>query len=124
VSSPARWPRIVQGLLALNTIIWSGIAIYSLLEFLRERPEPVIVFTVVSLLLFGNAVAWGFSAWGIGKRNRRWYAFTLVLVITNIILTFTDQVGIWDWLTAALCFMICGILLFKRAYFLPAHHAI
>jgi len=68
--------------------------------------------------MFGNASAMCLAGWGLERRNRWFYAFALVVLGINIILTFTDQVGIYDWITLAIDLILLALLILVRKEYL------
>ena len=40
-----------------------------------------------------------------------WLAFAVAVLVINILMTITDQMGLWDWLTLALEVLLLGLLL-------------
>jgi hypothetical protein len=67
---------------------------------------------VVGILMFGNAGAMLLAGIGIGKPRRLFYLFAMAVLAVNIILTFTDQFGIFDLLT------LLAFLILARSWYL------
>ncbi len=72
---------------------------------------------IMGVMMFGNAGAMLLSAWLLLKKRMPVFIFMLLLLIVNILLTFTDQVGFWDWLTVLIDFVLGGILLGRWKFF-------
>ena len=83
---------------------------------------PRVVLWLIVVLMFGNAGAMLLSGWGLRRRNRWFYALALAVLCVNIILTFTDQVGIYDWITLIIDLAILAILVRMRKEFLTRTH--
>lgn len=111
-STPSRPPaiRYVQWLFYLNTAIWLLIGVYSLIRLYRGEDTPDITLLVVAVLMFGNAAAMLIAGWGLGLRNRWLYLFAIAVLLFNILLTFTDQFGIFDLLTLLLDLVLLILL--------------
>lgn len=111
--------RVTQFLLGLEGLIWAGFGIISLQNMTEKYPDQTSLYGLIALMMFGNALAMLLSAWLIVKRKRIFYLFSLVILLVNLLLTFTDQVGTFDLATLILDLIICGILISRRTTFLP-----
>ncbi len=107
--------RTARGLLVLNGVIWLFFGIISLL---RLGDQPAVTLVVIALLMFGNVAAFLLAAWWLGRETRLSFYFALAVLIVNILLTFTDQVGLFDWLTVLIDAAALAILLLHRPRFL------
>lgn len=65
----------------------------------------------IALLMLGNAGAFLLAGLALNRPGRLTWLFTLGILAVNIILTFTDEVGALDLITAALDTMIVGLLI-------------
>ncbi len=106
--------RAAQALFFLNAVIWLILGIVSLLRLSRGGPIPVVAALVIAILMFGNAGAMGISGIGLGTQRRGFYYLALAVLLVNIVLTFTDQVGVLDFLTLALDLALLGLLIATR----------
>lgn len=111
------WLKLARVLLALNGLIWLVIGTASLLRLGGNATSETAVMGAVALLMFGNAAALLLSGWLLGRGRGLAYFFALAVLLVNVLLTFTDQFGLYDLITVLLDFAILGILLFKRAGF-------
>jgi hypothetical protein len=102
--------RIAQALFFLNAAIWLVFGITSLGRITNDSPSGQITALVVGILMFGNAAAMLLSGLLIGKGKRRYYFLAAAVLTINIILTFTDQVGLLDWITLAIDLALAGFL--------------
>ena len=111
-----------QGLLLLNAAIWLVFGIVSVVRLAGNAGQGVTAL-VVAILIFGNAGAMALSGALLGRRRLLFYLFALAVLAVNIVLTFTDQVGAFDWITFALDLVLLGILLVARKQFLGGGEA-
>jgi hypothetical protein len=103
----------------LNGVIWLAIAVITLV---RQEDFPWILlgesfrWLLFSLLALNAAlmVAAGFV---LGTRRRIAWLFALAVLTVNIVFTFTDEVGLADWATAAFDLVIVGLLIGTRGWF-------
>jgi hypothetical protein len=51
------------------------------------------------------------SGVGIGKRNKIFYYFAIVLLAINIVLTVTDEFGLFDLITLIIDLVLLGLLI-------------
>lgn len=90
--------QLAKGLFFLNGLIWLGLSLSGALRLVGGNPATL---AVVSLLMFGNSAAMFLAGLVLGEGRRLGYGFALALLLVNILLTFTDQVGLLDWLNMA-----------------------
>lgn len=104
---------IAEFLFYLNTAIWIFFGVASLIGMTGTGPGRTAT-VVVAILMFGNAAAMLVA--GIGLRIRhRWSLYFGVLVLaTNILLTFTDQIGFWDLITSMIDLILLVFLVYSR----------
>ena len=101
--------RAAQVLFFLNAAIWVILGITSLLRVSRS-PTSIMTAIVIGILMFGNAGAMVVSGFGLGKW-RGFYYLALAVLLVNIVLTFTDQVGLLDILTFVLDLALLVLLI-------------
>ena len=109
--------RWAQGLFLVNAAVWLVFGIVSVVRLAGGAGQGVTA-VVVAVLMFGNAGAMALSGALLGQRRLLFYLFALAVLAVNILLTFTDQVGAFDWITFALDLVLLGILLGWRKQFL------
>ena len=109
--------RWAQGLFFLNAAIWLVFGIVSVLRLGGNEGQGVTAL-VVAILMFGNAGAMALSGALLGKRRMLFYLFALAVLAVNVLLTFTDQVGAFDWITLAIDLVLLGILIGARKQFI------
>lgn len=112
--------QFAQLLFGLNAGIWLLFGIIFLLRQTGNGSAQQTVFFVIALLMFANGGAMLVSARLLAMRRRIFFFFAIALLLVNIILTFTDQFGVFDLLTLLLDLLLLGILLARRSHFLPA----
>ncbi len=109
---------IAQWLFFLNAAIWFFFGITSILRLANGNNPPIITLWVIIILMFGNVGAMVVTGLWLGRQSRWAFLLALVVLFINILLTFTDQVGFFDIVTALLDFVILGLLLYDRkSYF-------
>ena len=111
--------RAVQSLLTLDGLVWIGLGIFSWVSLVEKYPNEEAVYSLLALMMFGNALVMLLCAWLIGKGKILFYLFTLAVMMVNLLLTFTDQFGGFDLATLLLGVLVCGIMIFRREDFLP-----
>ncbi len=103
--------RLAQALFFLNAAIWLLFGVWSVLRLSAATSGHALTAVVVAILMFGNAAAMLWSGVTIAKRQKRFYALALAVLLVNIVLTFTDQFGLLDLLTLLLDLVLLGVLL-------------
>ena len=101
--------RVAQILFFLDAAIWIALGITSLLNVARGSTS-IMTAIVIGVLMFGNAGAMVVSGFGLGKW-RGFYYLALAVLLVNIVLTFTDQVGLLDILTFLLDLALLMLLI-------------
>ncbi|MBN2549251.1 MAG: hypothetical protein JXB15_08845 [Anaerolineales bacterium] len=104
--------RMAHALFFLNTLIWLILALTTYLQ------SAFSLSWILALLMLGNAAAMALAGWGLYKKDRRAYYFSLALLGVNILLTFTDQFGLLDGITLAIDLVLLGLLFFQRDRYL------
>lgn len=104
---------LAQVLFGLIAAIWLIFGIVSLVR-LADSSNPTITLWVVAILMFGNVGALLVAGLWLGRRSRWAFLFALAILGINILLTFTDQVGFFDILTAIIDLVLFGLLLFDH----------
>ena len=109
---------ITQSLFFLNAAIWLSFGIYSMIRLGEGQNISLITYWIITILIFANTLAMFVSALWLGRQSKWAFLFALSVLIVNILLTFTDQVGIFDITTAILDFILLGLLLYNRNSYL------
>jgi len=79
--------------------------------------QPITAL-VIAILMLANVGAMLVAGVGMGKRNRWFYYFGILVLVVNIILTFTDQFGILDLVTLVFDVILLGFLVITRSHYL------
>ena len=109
---PSKQPvqiALAQALFFLNTAIW----LFFLILFLSDQASS----WVMPILMAGNALAMLACGIGLGKRNRLIYYLSLAVIGVNLILTVTDEVGLFDYITLLIDLVILTLLIASRKGF-------
>jgi lysylphosphatidylglycerol synthetase-like protein (DUF2156 family) len=101
-----------QVLFYLNTIIWVVLGISSLVNTPTNTP------LFIGVMIFGNAGAMLICGLGLGKEKKGFYILALMVLVVNIILTFTDEVGFLDYATFGIDLVLLIILILDRKRYL------
>lgn len=110
--------QFAQAIFLLNAIIWVVFILLSLGKIGSNQEIPSWLHWIILFLMLGNAGAMLVSALLLEKRRKLFFVIAVIVVTVNILLTFTDQVGVFDWIT--LCIDIILLILLvaaRREYF-------
>jgi hypothetical protein len=99
--------RAAQTLFAVNAIIWIALGVLSMARAYERNPAQSLTIWIIAVLMFGNAAAMGVAGWTLPRRGI-WTIFALAVLVINIVLTFTDQVGFLDIATLFVDLAILG----------------
>ena len=109
---------IAQSLFFINACVWLALAVNSIFRLNSISNTPMIVLWVVVILMFANAGAMFVTGFWLGRQSKWVYFLALAVLLVNILLTFTDQVGFYDIVTLLIDLFILGLLLYdRRSYF-------
>ncbi len=103
-----------QLLLIANIVFWLLTAVYfSFFKFATNDN-----YFILKILLFAEPVLYSLSLVGIVKRIKIIYLFSILLTFGNTILSITDQMGIYDYLSLGLSILaFLNLLLLWRTVF-------
>lgn len=105
-----RMIRSIQGLLLIDMIAWmvlGGIMLHQ-----QAAADAASFQQTIGLMMIGNALIFGVLAFSYRKPHFR--NITVVWLMVNIILTFTDQFGLYDVLTLVLDVLIVVLILVQK----------
>ena len=103
--------KLIRALFFINAAIWVVFAAATFLGGIPGIPDAGPAVAVMAGLMLGNAAALAVAGWGLGQRTPLFYFFALAVLVVNMVLTITDQMGVWDWLTLVFDAVILGLLL-------------
>ena len=109
----ARWLFVLLGLIWLVFGTWS---IIRLGDSGGNISGTMLVF--IATLMFVNSVVLIWIGWGIGRGQRIYYYFGLLVLAGNIFLTLTDEFGIFDVLVLVLAVVLFILLILTRSKYL------
>ena len=99
--------NLIRGLMAGICLIWVVFGIITMSDNIAW-----------GVLMIANGLCFGFFAFVCKSKNQVLRLLIMVLVAVNIILTFTDQMGIFDWIV--LVFYSLLLLLMLGDYIKPS----
>jgi hypothetical protein len=124
-SIPTELPDSVKAarlLFFLNAGIWLLFGIMNLASIASNSGQR-IASLVISFMLLGNAGALLAAGVGTGRRKRWFFYFGIAVLFVNILLTITDEFGVFEFITFALDVFLLGLLIGARAHYLPSDRA-
>ena len=109
----ARWLFILLG------VIWLAFGISSIARVSDiSGSVPSAVQWIIAVLMFVNALLLFWNGWGIGRGNRLYFYFGLLILAGNIFLTFTDEFGTFDLVTLIINIVLLILLIAGHSRFL------
>jgi len=84
---------------------------------INDGPGMLVTPVIISILMVVNAAAMVLSGIGIGRQKRVFLFFAILVLLVNILLTFTDQFGFFDLVTLILDFILVFLLVVNRKIF-------
>jgi hypothetical protein len=110
--------KTAQILFFINALIWLGFGLYTLVGMASRYPGQIVVY-IVGVLMLGNVAAMALSGFLLGKQNKMFF-FAIFVLFINILLTFTDQFGLFDLATFVLDLVLLATLISIRKQYLTA----
>ena len=99
-----------------NAAIWFLLAFASLFRMNAATLSPMWVI-LIAILMFANAILMAIAGFGVASRRRFFLYLGVALLAANILLTFTDQVGLFDLITLLIDLVLLAILFIARDQF-------
>ena len=113
IVSAARWLFILLG------VIWLAFGTSSIARVSDNSGSvPFTVLWIIAILMFVNALLLFWTDWGIGRGNRFYFYFGLLILAGNIFLTFTDEFGTFDLVTLIINIVLLILLIAGHSKFL------
>ena len=113
--------RAAQALFFLNAVVWLAFSILWLVDTAGRTPVQATMAWIIGILMLGNVGAMLLSGIGLGTRRRLFFLFALAVMVVNLVLTLTDQVGLFDWLTLGIDLVLLALLVAtRRLYSTPS----
>jgi lysylphosphatidylglycerol synthetase-like protein (DUF2156 family) len=108
----------------LNAVIWLLFGVYTLANMAGRYPGQSMTVWIVGILMLGNCAAMLLCGVGLGKHQKRFFYLALVVLAVNIVLTVTDEFGIFDLITLLIDLALLGLLIATRnEHFHPSDRA-
>ncbi|MCB8976571.1 MAG: hypothetical protein H6657_04015 [Ardenticatenaceae bacterium] len=107
--------QLIKWLFWLNAAVWLAFGIGSMVRIGAGAPGGTAVLGLIAILMLMNVAAFLWCSWTVQKQAS-WYRFTIMAVLAvNILLTFTDQFGLLDFLTLLLDLILLALVLLLHA---------
>jgi hypothetical protein len=110
-------------LILINALVWIGFAAILALDLHPALPDSAAVRWIMGILAFGCGCTLIALIVLLGKRNRIAYFPTLGLLALLVVLTFTDEVGLADWIYLLLVTTPLILLIKDRSWYLKNNTA-
>ncbi|MBN1264714.1 MAG: hypothetical protein JXA25_04425 [Anaerolineales bacterium] len=101
--------KIQRWLYGLNALIWVTIGVFTLLRG-ASGSAPADIMIVIGVMMFGNAAMLLYLSWRIVYQKTLDLVLAALVLGVNILLTFTDQMGFFDWATLVLDLLLAVLL--------------
>ncbi len=106
---------LAQRLFQLIAAIWLVFAVLTVLNIQAQlRVSPGLAWTL-AIMMFANAGLLFWVGRGLARRSQRYYLLALSVLAANILLTITDDFGIYDAITLAIDIVLFVWLLITRS---------
>lgn len=111
-SGPPRAAAWIWPLFMLTASLWLFFAALSLARFESSTGK-----WIVTGLMFANAALLFFVGWGVRAGKHGFYYLALAVLGINLLLTVTDQFGLFDLIYLVVAGVLFGLLIATRRYY-------
>ena len=111
--------QIIRILFYLNAAMWLVFGVISLVHLANSEAVYFMTMLVIAILMFGNVAALVVAGFVLKWPLKHWFWLATAVLLINIVLTFTDQVGFFDLITLLLDLLIMSLLITNREWFWP-----
>jgi len=108
--------KVTQVLFFINAAIWLLFGAVSLIRMVNNSSQ-IVATLIISIFMLGNVGAMLIAGVGIAKRNQWSYYFGLAVLAINIVLTITDEFGVFDLLTLIIDLVLLGLLIVTKSFY-------
>ncbi len=107
--------KFTQALFYCNAVIWLAFSLSSLWLLGQDNlPSRSISQLVLGLVMFTNVAAYFLGGQGLGKCQKEYFYFAVLVLIINIILTVTDQISWFGFFSLHFNLLLLLILFLTR----------
>jgi len=99
-----------QALFYLNALIWLGLAAAGYVRIQQSGALSGLAPLVIAVMMGGNAVAMLLAGLGLSRPHKVFIYFAILLLLVNILLTFTDQFGLLDIITLLIDLLLLALV--------------
>ena len=110
----ARWGFVILG------VIWLVFGVYSLFKITGGSTSQSNFAWIITGLMFINGAVLIWIGWGFREARRNYFFLALLVLGGNILLTITDEFGIFDLVTLLIAISLFMLLLLTRSKYLSA----
>ena len=108
----ARWGFVILG------VIWFLFGVYSLIRITGGSTSLPNFGWIIAGLMFVNGAVLIWIGWGLREARRFYFYLALLVLAGNILLTITDEFGIFDLVTLIIAISLLILLLVTRSKYL------
>jgi hypothetical protein len=108
----AEWGFILLG------VIWFLFGMYSLIRISGGSTSLSNFGWIIAGLMFINGAVLIWIGWGLREARRFYFYLALLVLVGNILLTITDEFGIFDLVTFMIAISLLILLLVTRSKYL------
>ena len=110
-SRPSTPVILARALFYLNAAIWLLLGVVTVARGTSGGPGGPTAVWILAILMAGNAAVMLWLGLNLGRGGRRIYAFAVLFLLANIVLTVTDQFGVLDLITLILDGVILALVI-------------
>ena len=121
ISSIVSSAPTMRALFFANAAIWLLFGVLTLIRMPGSQTGQIqtMALQVITALMLANACAMVVVGVGLARRQNIFYYLALAILAVNIVLTVTDQFGLFDAITLIFDLAILARLLVFRRQYLP-----
>lgn len=109
-----KWGFVILG------VIWLVFGVYSVIRITGGSTSLSSFAWIIAGLMFVNGAVLLWIGWGIREASKFYFFLALLVLVGNIILTITDEFGIFDLIMLVIAISLFILLLLTRSEYLSA----
>jgi hypothetical protein len=120
-SETGKLVRLARALFYLNAAAWFIFGALSLLRMADGSSDMSFTLWIVAILMFGNVGAMVLCGAVLVRRQRRFYFLAVGVLMINVVLSVTDEFGVFDLVTMMIDVVLLGLLFaIRKRYLSPS----
>ncbi|MEA3440642.1 MAG: hypothetical protein U9R58_10200 [Chloroflexota bacterium] len=111
---------VIRWMFCIQALVWIIFGAFNLVKGVDSTSEMANMSWIMSVIMFGFACLLIWVGWSIGRMDQRFFFIGLIVLGLTIILTVTDEFGVFDLIILVLNVVTFALLIMARSKSLSA----